>query len=109
MVAATMLDVVAVVAACVRRVGGSLGGGAGVRPLARVVSVGRRAPWPQVNAGVADRRAVAAPRAPTMPRALDRLFDMVDRKCAEAKSSGTHLQAAILASYLEIYQEPDCC
>lgn len=40
-----------------------------------------------------------------LPRACERLFGMVDRRRAEEEAAGRTLQAAILASYMEIYQE----
>jgi len=40
-----------------------------------------------------------------MPRACEELFNMVERRRADAEAQGTQIQAAILASYLEIYQE----
>eukprot|EP00449_Zooxanthella_nutricula_P025494 CAMPEP_0198524968 /NCGR_PEP_ID=MMETSP1462-20131121/23062_1 /TAXON_ID=1333877 /ORGANISM="Brandtodinium nutriculum, Strain RCC3387" /LENGTH=1454 /DNA_ID=CAMNT_0044254711 /DNA_START=56 /DNA_END=4420 /DNA_ORIENTATION=- len=40
-----------------------------------------------------------------LPRACERLFDMIARKTEQLAASGTPMQTTVLASYLEIYQE----
>lgn len=40
-----------------------------------------------------------------LPRACERLFEMVDQRKKEAEAQGQVMTAAILTSYLEIYQE----
>lgn len=40
-----------------------------------------------------------------LPRACERLFQMVEKRKADSERAGEPMQTAILASYLEIYQE----